>query len=384
MANFGTKPTGGGGNATPLPESTNQSTTLAAVGRTSNDGKIANLQKKISELEAMIKSLYDSFVDHATAEGYYGSENEAGNDFYNLVADMRKFLRGNTQSFPGHIVDGTLLGYIRAAANAMDEILDLKNQIKDLENDQNSGSAAGNSTEPSYYNVLLKDGSVVSIRIDENTIPAAVEYYNTESEQWVPFYAAVGLSQSQILGTFIYIGATLIPWIGEFDDAYTIYSPNSTELDRFVARITGIAGALSFGLSPNSGAFKGLKKLFSFDGSGISKPNKLPDELPGGGSGSKGFGDAKEPNLPPGKKIGDGNGGFFENEWDHLEDAIGDSSITGVRILETRDTTNANIYDSGYITAYRVEHSNGEIWTVFYNPTTKKYGGEHLSSDQLN
>jgi hypothetical protein len=72
---------------------------------------------------------------------------------------------------------------------------------------------------------------------------------------------------------------------------------------------------------------------------------------------------------------------MFEEVFDTLEDAVGCIPPNEVVILETRPTTNPAIIAIGFTQSICCV-ANCEIYTVFKNPTTGKYGGAHPSSDQ--
>lgn len=72
---------------------------------------------------------------------------------------------------------------------------------------------------------------------------------------------------------------------------------------------------------------------------------------------------------------------MFEEVFDTLEDAVGCIPPNTVHILETRPTTNPQIIAIGFTQSIRCI-ANCEIYTVFKNPTTGKFGGAHPSSDQ--
>lgn len=78
---------------------------------------------------------------------------------------------------------------------------------------------------------------------------------------------------------------------------------------------------------------------------------------------------------------GDGIAEMYEEVFDTLEDAVGCIPPNEVVILETRPTTNPAIIAIGFTQSIRCV-ANCEIYTVFKNPTTGKFGGVHLSSDQ--
>jgi hypothetical protein len=81
---------------------------------------------------------------------------------------------------------------------------------------------------------------------------------------------------------------------------------------------------------------------------------------------------------------GSGTSGGFDTEYETIEDAIDDTGQIGPRTLDVRPTTNPDIRDDmGFTEMFRVEDSNGDIWTLFFNPDTLKFGGEHLSGDQI-
>jgi len=83
--------------------------------------------------------------------------------------------------------------------------------------------------------------------------------------------------------------------------------------------------------------------------------------------------------------IADPNEGIaemFEGQFDTLEDAVGCIPPNDVTVLDERPTTNAAIVAIGFTTMIRCMSDCGTIYTVFYNPTTGKFAGAHVSSEQ--
>jgi len=91
---------------------------------------------------------------------------------------------------------------------------------------------------------------------------------------------------------------------------------------------------------------------------------------PDGGGGTGGGLPGGLPNLPR----------SLRERYDSIEDAVGEVSPNGVDVLEVRRTTNRNIRNQGFTEMYRVQDSDGTVFTVFRNPSTGRYSGAHHSS----
>ena len=71
----------------------------------------------------------------------------------------------------------------------------------------------------------------------------------------------------------------------------------------------------------------------------------------------------------------------FKEVFTNPADAIGDPNGTAQKVGQAK-TKNQKLIDRGYTETHYYRDSNGLKHTVFYNPTTKTFGGGHVSSGQ--
>lgn len=70
----------------------------------------------------------------------------------------------------------------------------------------------------------------------------------------------------------------------------------------------------------------------------------------------------------------------FDDLFDTLSDAIGIVPPQAYKVIGNGSTTAPGIIQMGYTHWYQVQKSDGTIVSVFFNPTTNKWAGSHLSS----